>query len=81
MSAAVCKRRNQPTAGGNQLGLPGETGKLLRTKGSQEFPEEWKLEESQCSVFIFRNKSVRTHKLGRIEAKRSSSGHLIVCLH
>lgn len=53
MSVAVHKRRNQPTAGGNQLGLPGETGKLLHTIGSQEFPEDWKPEESQCSVFIF----------------------------
>lgn len=53
MSVAVRKSRNQPTAGGNQLGLPGETGKLLRTIGIWEFPEDWKLEESQCSVFIF----------------------------
>lgn len=53
MSVAVHKRRNQPTAVGNQQGLPGETRKLLRTIGSQEYPDDWKLEESQSSIFIF----------------------------
>lgn len=53
MSVAVRKRRNQPTAGGNLLRLPGETEKLLHTTDSREFLEDWKREESQCSVFIF----------------------------
>lgn len=79
MSVAVHKRRNQPTAGGNQLGLPREAGKLLCTIGNQEFPEDEKLEESQCSVFIF----LETGVWGLIDReglrpKRAAVGYLTV---